>query len=173
MLIIIVPLWKKAILHTTTLMHCKARQVLRDLFSTYQGNDSDMTYVAGTTKINLKNLQNVNLWQILAEVLLELELKSIKIILAYLSNKLTQNLFNTCDHIIVCITLLLPTQKFNITKIMVLIFSIIVMVWYLYSACLVGGVLKGFISKNTFQGTLLNDCFQIQYMRYREQYLGI
>ena len=42
-------------------MHCKARQVLRDLFSTYQGNDSDMTYVAGTTKINLKNLQNVNL----------------------------------------------------------------------------------------------------------------
>ena len=27
---------KKTVLHTTTLMHCKARQVLRDLFSTNQ-----------------------------------------------------------------------------------------------------------------------------------------
>ena len=29
---------KKAVLHTTTLMHYKARQVLRDPFSTNQGN---------------------------------------------------------------------------------------------------------------------------------------
>ena len=27
---------KNVVLHTTTLMHCKARQVLRDLFSTNQ-----------------------------------------------------------------------------------------------------------------------------------------
>ena len=27
---------KKTVLHTTTLIHCKARQVLRDLFSTNQ-----------------------------------------------------------------------------------------------------------------------------------------
>ena len=50
-------LWKKAVLHTTTLMQCKAGQVLRDLFSPDQGNGSDMTYVSGTTKINLKNLK--------------------------------------------------------------------------------------------------------------------
>ena len=38
-------------------MHCKARQVLRKLFSINQGNGSDTTFVAGATKINLKNLQ--------------------------------------------------------------------------------------------------------------------
>ena len=31
---------KKAVLHRTTLTYCKARQVLRDLFSTNHGNDS-------------------------------------------------------------------------------------------------------------------------------------
>ena len=46
---------KKAVLHTTTLMHCKARTDLRDLFSTNQGNGSEMRFVAGATKINLKN----------------------------------------------------------------------------------------------------------------------
>ena len=30
----------------TTPTHCKARQVLRDLFSTNQGNGSEMTFVA-------------------------------------------------------------------------------------------------------------------------------
>ena len=48
---------KKAVLHATTLMYCKARQVLRDLFGTNQANGSDMTFVAGATKINLKNLE--------------------------------------------------------------------------------------------------------------------
>ena len=48
---------KKAVLHTTTLRHCKARQVLHDLFSADQGNGSDMAFVAGATKINLKNLE--------------------------------------------------------------------------------------------------------------------
>ena len=48
---------KKAVLHKTTPMHCKARQVLRDLFSTNQGNDSEMTFVAGATKVNLKNFE--------------------------------------------------------------------------------------------------------------------
>ena len=48
---------KKAVLHATTQMHCKAGQVLRDLFSTNQGNGSEMTFVAGATKINFKNLK--------------------------------------------------------------------------------------------------------------------
>ena len=42
-------------------MHCKARHVLHDLFSTNQGNGSEMTFVAGATKINLKNLKT-QLW---------------------------------------------------------------------------------------------------------------
>ena len=48
---------KKAVLHATTLMHYKARHVLHNLFSADQGNGSYMTFVAGTTKINLKNLK--------------------------------------------------------------------------------------------------------------------
>ena len=36
----------KAALHTTTLMHCKVSQVLRDLFSTNEGNCSEMAFVA-------------------------------------------------------------------------------------------------------------------------------
>ena len=36
---------KKAVLHTTALMNYKARQVLCDLFSTNQGNGSEMTFV--------------------------------------------------------------------------------------------------------------------------------
>ena len=31
---------------------------LRDLFSTSQGNDSEMRFVAEATQINLKNLKN-------------------------------------------------------------------------------------------------------------------
>ena len=46
---------KKVVLHITTLMHRKTRQVLRDLFSTNQGNA--MTFVAAASKINLKNLK--------------------------------------------------------------------------------------------------------------------
>ena len=52
---------KKAVLHTTTLMHCKARQVLRDLFGTTKGNGSVMTFVAGATNNRVKNLKTV-LW---------------------------------------------------------------------------------------------------------------
>ena len=48
---------KKAVLHTTTLMHCKARQVLRDQFGTNQGNGSKMTFVAGANKVHMKNLK--------------------------------------------------------------------------------------------------------------------
>ena len=48
---------KKALLHTTTPMHCKARQVLRDLFSINQGNGSEMTFVAGANEVILKNLK--------------------------------------------------------------------------------------------------------------------
>ena len=46
---------RKGVLHTTTLV--QARKVLRDLFSTNQGNGSEMRFVAGATKINLKNLK--------------------------------------------------------------------------------------------------------------------
>ena len=48
---------KKAVLHTITLIHRKARQILRVLFGTNQGNGSEMTFVTGATKINLKNLE--------------------------------------------------------------------------------------------------------------------
>ena len=51
---------KKAVLHTTSLMHCKARHVLCDpliLISTNYENASEMTFVAGTTKINLKKMK--------------------------------------------------------------------------------------------------------------------
>ena len=37
-------------------MHCKSRQILRDLFSTNQGNGLEMIFVAGATKINLAML---------------------------------------------------------------------------------------------------------------------
>ena len=46
----------KAVLHTT-MMHSKANDVLRDLFGTNQGNASEKTFVAGATKISLKNLK--------------------------------------------------------------------------------------------------------------------
>ena len=49
---------KKAVLHTTTLMDCKARQVLHDLFSTNQGNGSEMTFVPGTNQVHIKNLNS-------------------------------------------------------------------------------------------------------------------
>ena len=48
---------KKVAVHTTALMHCKARQNLRDLYSTNQGTGSEMIFVAGASKINLKNLK--------------------------------------------------------------------------------------------------------------------
>ena len=46
---------KKTVQHTTSLIHCKARHVLRNIFSTNQGNGSEMTFVAGATKEYLKN----------------------------------------------------------------------------------------------------------------------
>ena len=49
--------WKKAILHTTTLMHCKVRKALCSLFNTNQGNGSEMTFVAGATKIKSQNFK--------------------------------------------------------------------------------------------------------------------
>ena len=48
---------KQAVLHISTLTHCKATQVLQDLFSTNQVNGLEITFVAGVTKINLKNLK--------------------------------------------------------------------------------------------------------------------
>ena len=37
---------KKAVLHKTSLMHSKARQALRDLITTNQGNGSERAFVA-------------------------------------------------------------------------------------------------------------------------------
>ena len=49
---------KKAVLHTTTLIHIKAsRQALRDVFSTKQGNGSKTAFTA--TKINFKKLDEL------------------------------------------------------------------------------------------------------------------
>ena len=48
---------KEAVLHTTTLMYCKARQVLGDALSTNQRNGSEVTFVERATKISLKNLK--------------------------------------------------------------------------------------------------------------------
>ena len=44
----------KAALHKTTLMQFKARQVLRNLFNTNQGNGSDIKFVDGGAKTSLK-----------------------------------------------------------------------------------------------------------------------
>ena len=48
---------KKAVLQTINLRHCKSKQVLRDIFSTNQGNDSELTFAAVATKTNLKHLK--------------------------------------------------------------------------------------------------------------------
>ena len=48
---------KRTSMQTTTLMQWKSRQVFRNLFSVNQGNGSDMTSVAGASKISLKNLK--------------------------------------------------------------------------------------------------------------------
>ena len=48
---------KKAVLHTTTPMHWKTRQVLQDLFSANQENGSEVTFVAGATKFNTQNFK--------------------------------------------------------------------------------------------------------------------
>ena len=50
-------LWKKAALHTNSLMHYNARHVLCSLLSTNQENSSEMTFVTETTKINHKKLK--------------------------------------------------------------------------------------------------------------------
>ena len=64
------------------------------------------------------------------------------IIFANLSSKMIENLFNTCDHIVVCITLLLPMEQLYITQMMMLIFTIILMHSYIHLVCLVCLVLK-------------------------------
>ena len=50
---------KKAVLQTVSLMHSKARHVLYDLFSTNQGHGSEITFVAGVTKISIKKFENL------------------------------------------------------------------------------------------------------------------
>ena len=38
-------------------MNCKARQILRNLFSINKGNGSEVTFVTGATKMNLRNVK--------------------------------------------------------------------------------------------------------------------
>ena len=109
-----------------------------------------MTFVAGATKINIKNLKTWKhqlysggrsepltnsgrspAWAYKLEAL-----KSSSQISA------TNWRFNRCDHIVIGIAVLFPMQQFHITKMMMLIFSIIVMRSYLYSVCLVSRVSK-------------------------------
>ena len=143
-------LWQKAVLHVTTLILCKARQVLRDLFNTNQGNDSDITFVAGATKINFKIWKPKDLNYIPREERFEpLTNSGRSLSWAYkqalkLSSHIsaTTQLKNTCDHMVVYIPVLLPMQQFYITTMIMLTFSVIVMCQYLYSMCLVSRVLK-------------------------------
>ena len=38
-------------------MHDKTRQPIRNLFNANQGNGSETTFLAGATKVNLKNMK--------------------------------------------------------------------------------------------------------------------
>ena len=103
-----------SVLHTVTLMNCKARQVSGDLFSSNQGNGSDMSFVSRATKISPKTLkawrhQWYSDWRV---------------------------------HIVVCIAVLLAMQQFYFTQMMMLIFTIIVMHSYLSSVCWICLILK-------------------------------
>ena len=48
---------KKSCIAAITLIHYKSRQVERDIFSTNQRNDSELTFAAAATKIKLKHLK--------------------------------------------------------------------------------------------------------------------
>ena len=63
----------------------------------------------------------------------------------------------TCDDIVLCITVLLPMPQFYIIKMIMLIFSIIVMCLYLYLVGLIWQIFK----KHMFQGIPISGCFQI------------
>ena len=64
------------------------------------------------------------------------------------------NLCNKCDE-----------QQFYITKMMILILSVIVMYLYLYPVC-------PSLKERIFQGTPFSGCFQILHLRYGKQDLG-
>ena len=122
-----------AVLHTTALMHCKARQGLRNLFNTNQGNGSGMIFVTGSTKYMSK------IWRSSYDLMTwcrkqteginyigmeDLNLCSIKIIFVNLSNKRTQDRLD------------------NFFLLHVMNSNFIPMCSYLYSVCLVSWVLK-------------------------------
>ena len=52
-------LWKKAVLHQNTPMHCKARQVLLDLCSTNQGNGSEKNICGRSLSNKSQKLENL------------------------------------------------------------------------------------------------------------------
>ena len=132
-----------SVLHRTTLMHCKARQVSRYLFSSNHGNDSDMTFGPRATKISRKSLKA---WrhQLYSDGRFEpLANSGWTFTWAYLRKALTSSskisatiwfkIFLTHVITVSCIAVLLPMQQFYITKMMMLIFAIIVRHSYLYS----------------------------------------
>ena len=148
---------KKAVPYTTTLMQWKDKQVLRNLFGTNQANGSGMTFVAGATKINLKNLKT---WrhQLYSDRRFEPSTNSSRrLTWAYklkplksssqISSANWLNIFLIHVITVICIALLLPMQQFYVTKMMMLIFTIIVMRLYLFSVCMVCWVLKNMYFK--------------------------
>ena len=127
-----------------------------------------MTFVTGATKINLKNFKTYLWWNgVMQETIWRhnlysdgrfepsansgrsltwpYELKALKSSLKISETKLFKvsliNLLDTCDGIVVCITVMLPIQEFYITM-MMLIFSIVVICLCFYWSWLVFRVLN-------------------------------
>ena len=145
-------------------MHCKTRQVLRNLFSINQGNGSEVTFVAWATinstskiwkpfpgwmiwcgylmqDINYILMEDLNLWPVLVKVLLDL------------------------DEIF-----LMHAMSINFTSLR----------WWCYLVCHCNlfvflSSVSGFPSfkEHIFQGTPFSDCFQILHLRHGKRDLGI
>ena len=161
----------------------KARQVLRDLFSTNQLN-LWQKFLKLTSEI-WKPRYN---WRFTWACILKASKSSLQIFLTHfmpliyfdtpwkhqktygflMFSGVSKEISGTkwvsiYDDIVVPIAVLLPIQQFYITKMMMLIFSITVVSVCLFS---VSGLLS-------FQGILFSGCYQISHMRYRKQYVGI
>ena len=60
---------EKAVLHTISVMHGKARQGFWNLYSTNHENGPEMTFVAAT-KINFTNLKTLYDWMIWSDLIM-------------------------------------------------------------------------------------------------------
>ena len=145
-------------------MHCKTRQVLRNLFSINQGNDSEVTFAAwatinSTTKIwkpcsgwmiwcghlmqgiNYILMEDLNLWPVLVKVLLNLD----KIFLMHAMSSNFTSLRWWCYLVYHCnlFVSLSSVSSFPSFK------------------------------EHIFQGTPFSGCFQILHLRHGKRDLGI